>query len=266
MNALIIGCGWVGTIFAKELHRLNYEVHGTTTSAEKAYRMASVGMISYVLDFSQEHPPLDHILTSINFDLILVSVPAKKIETYTSCSAKFERLSTFLQTLKSNCVIYLSSVGIYPALNKIIHEYTVPADQLDTKLYHAEFILSSKLEKLNILRLGGIFGADRIPGKHFSGKVCKVGNQPANYIHVDDICNILLTLRKQEIQREILNAVSPSHPLKAAIISAMVAKYGFSPPIAFEDTEAEEQKKIVSSEKLIKRLNYTFLYKSPTDY
>lgn len=264
MNALIIGCGWVGTIFAEELRRLNYEVHGTTTSSEKARRMASGGMISYVLDFSQEHSPLDHILASINFDLIVVSVPAKKKETYTSCSAKFERLSAFLQTLQSNCVIYLSSVGIYPALNKIIHEHTVPADQLDTKLYHAERILSSKLEKLNILRLGGIFGSDRIPGKHFSGKVCNVGNQPANYIHVDDICNILRTLHKQEIRGEILNAVSPAHPLKADIISAMVAKYGFIPPIAFEDTK--EEKKIVSSEKLIERLDYTFLYKSPEDY
>lgn len=263
MKALIIGCGWVGNIFAKELHHLNYQVHGTTTSSEKAREMASDGIISYVLDFSQDSP-VDHILCSISFDLILVSVPAKKIEAFDSCAAKFERLSVFLQTLKSNCLIYLSSVGVYPAANKIIYEDTIPADQLDTKLYHAERVLSSKLRKLNILRLGGIFGFNRIPGKHFSGKICNVGRQPANYIHVRDICNILLTLRKLEIQGEIFNAVSPEHPLKTAIISAMVAKYGFPPPIAFEDTG--EQKKIISSERLIERLNYTFLYKSPTDY
>lgn len=264
MKALIIGCGWVGNIFAKELRHLNYQVHGTTTSTEKAREMASDGITSYVLDFSQEHPPLDHILCSISFDLILVSVPAKKIEAFDSCAAKFERLSAFLQKLKGNCMIYLSSVGIYPATNKIIYEDTIPADQLDTKLYHAEHALSSTLGKLNILRLGGIFGSNRIPGKHFSGKICNVGMQPANYIHVHDICNILLTLYKLEIQGEIFNAVSPEHPLKTAIISAMVAKYGFLPPTAFEDTG--EQKKIVSSEKLIERLNYTFLYKSPTDY
>lgn len=264
MKALIIGCGWVGNIFAKKLHHLKYQVHGTTTSIEKASKMASNGIISYVLDFSQEHFLPDHILSSMSFDLVLVSVPAKKREAFNSCASKFERLSVFLQTLKSNCIIYLSSVGIYPATNKIIYEHTIPTDQLDTKLYHAEHILSSKLEKLNILRLGGIFGSDRIPGKHFSGKICNVGMQPANYIHVNDICNILLMLYKREIQGEIFNAVSPEHPVKAAIINAMVAKYDFPPPTAFVDTE--EQKKIVSSEKLIEQLNYIFLYKSPRDY
>lgn len=264
MKALIIGCGWVGNIFAKELHHLNYQVRGTTTSSEKAREMASDGIISYVLDFSQEYPSLDHILCSISFDLILVSVPAKKIEAFDSCAAKFERLSAFLQKLESNCMIYLSSVGVYPAANKIIYEDTIPADQLDAKLYHAEQILSSKLNKLNILRLGGIFGYDRIPGKHFSGKVCKVGNQMANYVHVDDICNILLTVFQARLEGETFNAVSPDHPQKRAVIKAMVAKYGFLPPLAFDN--AEEQNKIVSSEKLIKQLHYKFLYSSPLTY
>lgn len=264
MNILIIGCGWVGTIFAKKLIKLNHHVHCTTTSPEKISRMKSDGMIAHHIDFSQDLTSHDSILSSTNFDLILVSVPAKKAENHDTCLVKFKNLGVFLQTLKSANTIYLSSVGIYPTIGQTICESNIPVDQLNAKLYQVEQILSSKLNKLNILRLGGIFGYDRIPGKHFSGKVCKVGNQMANYIHVDDICNILLTILQARLEGETFNAVSPDHPKKNAVIKAMVAKYGFLPPLAFDN--AEEQSKIVSSEKLIKQLHYKFLYPSPLTY
>lgn len=264
MKILILGCGWVGHIFAKKRIQHGDEVFASTTSPEKLAFMEEAGMTPYLIDFSNPSLPNESLLHSLAFDLVLISVPAKRREEYTSCMDKFKRVALFLQGIRFNTAIYLSSVGIYPATGQLISEMDIDSAQLDKKLYQAEQVLSQQVEGLNVLRLGGIFGSDRIPGKHFSNKVCAVANQKANYIHVDDIAEIVMKIYKKGIRDELFNAVSPHHPEKKEVILAMANKYHFALPSSFEN--AEGLSKIVSSQKLIDILSYNFLYPHPATY
>lgn len=263
MKVLILGCGWVGTIFAEKLIHSGHEVYATTTSSAKKDSLDKKKIISYLINFNDSPKSPDDDFPTF-FDLILISVPAAKKEVLTRCLSKFKQLSHFLQHIQHRCVIYLSSTGIYPYTDYLINEDNVPTTQLDNKLYQVEQYLKSTLTDLNILRLGGIFGYDRIPGKHFSGKVCAVANQLANYIHADDICHILLTIEQKNIKRQLFNAVSPKHPKKEDIILKMSNKYKFVRPSAFQDTKDSE--KMVSPKKLCDTLDYHFLYPDPLEY
>jgi len=262
MKVLIVGYGWVGNIFADTCIHAGWQVHATTTSVAKIVAMRQKGIHPYLIDFNdeQEHnPPLPSF-----FDLILISVSATKKEELTTCLQKFQQLATFLSKTNYSCAVYLSSTGIYPAVHFLIDETNILLEQLDNKLFQVEQLLLAKLKHLNILRLGGIFGYDRIPGKHFSNKICPVANQPANYIHVDDICSIIWQLYQQGITGQLFNAVSPVHPLKKILILEMAKKYNYTPPLDFQD--AAQAEKIVSSQKLISQLGYTFHYPDPLDY
>lgn len=264
MNVLLLGCGWIGNIFADKLLNLGHTIYATTTSPHKMGPLEAKGIKTFLIDFSQAQSLEGYALGLISFDLVLISVPAKKKEALATCLHKFQNLAFFLQKIKCRCVVYLSSTGIYPYVNYLINEKNTPAHQLDERLYQVEQLLSSNSPNLNILRLGGIFGYNRIPGKHFSRKNCPVANQPANYIHADDICAIILAITEQGLYHQLFNVVSPEHPLKRELIIKMAHKYDYALPLSFQDTK--DTAKIISSRKLIDSLNYTFLYPSPMDY
>lgn len=264
-KALIIGCGWVGIRFAQKLITIDFDVTATTTSDFKINTLNHLGVRAFLLDFSKEPiPEMENSVSNQLFDIVLISVPAKKREDFINCIKKFEGLSQFLQKIRAKSMVYLSSVGIYPTSPHPIGEMDIPNQLLDPKLYRAEQILTTAVAQLNILRLGGIFGDNRIPGRHFSAKRCEVGSQFANYIHVEDIHAIILSLYDEGIHGKLYNAVSPFHPQKKEIILQMVKKYGFALPSSFENRPFEH--KLVSSEKLITDLNYQFIYESPLDY
>lgn len=264
-KALIIGCGWVGFRFAQKLLTLNFEVTATTTSEHKINALEAEGISPLLLDFNFEtDSETVAVISSLHYDLVLVSVPAKKREHQQTCLMKFERLAKFLQKIQAKSIIYLSSVGIYPSAPYLINETNIPNSSLDPKLFQTEQTLAMRVNMLNILRLGGIFGDNRIPGKHFSAKVCEVGNQFANYIHLDDIMAIILCLYHQRIEGQLFNAVSPLHPSKKEITLQMAEKYGFAPPSSFENVSFD--KKVISPAKLISDLNYQFIYENPLDY
>jgi len=264
MKVLVLGCGWIGNIFADQLLKLGYAVYATTTSPNKMEALKEKGITAFLIDFNQPQSPEDYTLNHLSFDLVLISVPAKKKEMLATCLHKFKNLSSFLQKITYHCAVYLSSTGIYPYVDYPIEEENIPIRQLDEKLYQVEQLLSSHNPSLNILRLGGIFGYNRIPGKHFSGKNCPVANQPANYIHADDICAVILTIVRQELKHQLFNVVSPKHPLKKELIIKMARKYNYELPLSFQDTM--DIAKIVSSKKLTDTLSYTFIYANPLDY
>jgi len=264
MDVLILGCGWVGTIFAEKLIQQGCKVFASTTSPQKVEPMQEAGMTPYLIDFNNPALSRETFLSTMHFDLVLISVPAKRREEYATCADKFKRLSSFVENIHASSIVYLSSVGIYPATGQLIHEMDIPAEQLDKKLYQAEQTLLQQVKGLNILRLGGIFGYNRIPGKHFSNKTCPVADQRANYIHADDIFEIVMAIYRTKTSNQLFNAVSPHHPTKKEVILKMSTKYNFALPSSFEDVKGPD--KTVSSKKLVDILAYRFLYPNPIDY
>ena len=78
-------------------------------------------------------------------------------------------------------------------------------------------LLIEKLLKINqnpttILRLAGLFNAERHPGKWFANKVLSNPNAPVNLIHLDDCIGIIEQVIKKNIWEQTFNACTDEHP------------------------------------------------------
>lgn len=259
MDVLIVGCGWVGTYIATELISAGHRVWATCTSAEKAQLLEGRGMVSAVVDFDRqgELPKLGREV----FDVAVISVPITHKDSTGTVHRRFAGLIDFLDRFSFNQSFFFGSVGIYPKISATITETTFADADLEPKLRSGETALRAAYPNLNLLRLGGLFGLERVMAKHFVGKVCEIGYQTANFVHVVDIYGIVAAMIAAGSQGKTYNVVCPEHPLKKDVIAASAAKYGYGMPAAF--SEADKTAKVVSPERLIADLDYTFEYRSP---
>jgi len=262
MKVLIIGCGWVGTYVASRMRDEGHHVWATCRTPEKASELDHRGFQSYVVDFDRNEIISD--MGETTFDVVIISVPITHQVAFNIMTTRFERLVSFLKGLSFSQSLFFGSVGIYPKVNAVIAEDTFAADELDQKLWTGESMLRSAFSQLNVLRLGGLFGLERVLAKHFVGKVCEIGYQTANFVHVEDIYGIIRTMMEKQVQGMTYNVVCPEHPLKKDIIAASAAKYGYDLPTSFTDTD--QTAKMVSPKRLLVDLDYSFVYRSPLQF
>jgi nucleoside-diphosphate-sugar epimerase len=263
-KALILGCGWVGKITADLLLENKVEIWGTTTQKEKIEELPGTGIHPILLDLFNE----DDIeqacidLASQTFDLILISIPVKRNEDTQKCLRKFENLIELLTKITYKQIIYLSSIGIYEPINGTITEESAVKEK--ENIFLVQHYLKQQIPNLTILRLGGLFGFGRIPGRYFSNKTCAVGQEKANYVHGTDVARSIFQIWKMGISNRIYNIVAPSHPLKKDIYTVMAKKYNFPPPSLYiEETVFQKE---VSSEKLIQEVGFKFAISSPLKF
>lgn len=262
-HILVLGSGWVGTYCAQRFREeLGARVTVTTTTPEKRERFLDLGLPAFLVDFDKggsEVPP-DELAITV-FDILIISVPITRKDDLGTIQRRFKRLVTHLSRLRFKQAVFFGSVGVYPNVDALIHEDTFPDTALDQRLRYGETVLQKAFPDTNILRLGGLFGANRIFAKYFQGKVCTIGSQTANFVHVEDIYHILLALMDKEIVGATYNVVCPENPLKKEVIEASAAKYGFELPSRYDDTD--QTAKHVSCQRLLDELHYSFIYPSP---
>ena len=259
MDILMVGCGWVCTHMAARMLNGGHRIWATCTSEGKVRQLEEKGITATVADF--DRPDTVPELRCVAFDAVIISVPITRKDIEETIQRRFSRLADFLGRLSVKQSFFFGSVGIYPDVSATITETTFTDDRLDPKLLSGEQALRTVYPGLNVLRLGGLFGFERVMAKYFAGKSCQIGYQPANFVHVDDICRIVETMIAAGSEGKTYNVVAPEHPLKKEVIAASAAKYGYDLPAVF--TEAGRTAKVVSSERLITDLSYSFTYPSP---
>ncbi|MFZ4714280.1 MAG: hypothetical protein ACOYL6_11225 [Bacteriovoracaceae bacterium] len=129
-----------------------------------------------------------------------------------------------------------------------------------------EQFLQNHFPHLTLLRLGGLIGYNRHPGKFLSGKKDLLGkNHATNLIHRDDVMQIILELiQLAEIPVGSFDLVCDEHPSKEAFYS--LASSNLNLPLPKFKLDDVSQKKAISNQKIKDLLHYTFLFPSPLDY
>ncbi|NOR55024.1 MAG: hypothetical protein GQ531_02330 [Sulfurovum sp.] len=137
-------------------------------------------------------------------------------------------------------VILLSSISFYDGKTLVVQ---------------AESLVHSLHNDVVILRLGGLMGYDRIAGKYTAGKVL-TSDTRTNYIHRDDVLEIILCVIAKDLRGEAFKVVAPLQSTKKVLFDQNAEQFGF------EKTDflaGDEEGKVLSPKKLCERLGYTFL-------
>ncbi len=236
MKIGIVGCGWLGKPLAKKLCE-NFIVECFTRKEQN----------SNSLTYIYKPASGNHFW---NNDIIIVAISTK--DNYLKTLQKIADYTNPLST-----IILMSSTSVY-------REFDTEVDEKAniTKIglqKEAEDLMLKLRNNLVILRLGGLMGENRISGRWKN--ISKFSDGFVNYVHRNDVIEITKKLIENNIKNGIFNIVAPNYPLRSQVHKKNSEKFGFE----LGSFEGLTYRKVLSS-KIIKKLNYSFIYPNPLNF
>jgi len=245
VNISVLGCGWLGLPLATYLVDQGFTVKGSIRATEKKQLLQSKKIIPFLVDIDQgELIEADFLVANV----LIIAIPSKN-------SVGFQKLISQVEKSSIKKVIFISSTSVYHNSELLITE---AHKTLDTPLASIEkLFLNHSGFDTTILRFGGLFGESRNPGNFFkNGRIIKNPEGVINMIHQEDCIDIIHRIIEKGIENEVFNACADSHPTRRDFYTNVKRNLGFEAPV-FEENQPI-QKKIISSEKLKRKLNFTF--------
>ncbi|MEL6925735.1 MAG: SDR family NAD(P)-dependent oxidoreductase, partial [Bacteroidota bacterium] len=120
--------------------------------------------------------------------------------------------------------------------------------------------------KSTVLRMAGLAGGTRKPGRFLAGKKeLKNGSAPINLVHQVDCVAIAAGVIARGLWNETYNVVADEHPTRAIFYTYQALKEDLEPP-TFVKEDTEPNYKIVSNEKIKSALNYQLRHPDPMSF
>lgn len=242
----IIGCGWLGLRLAEHLSP-RFEIYTTTTSIDKKETLDAKGFHPTLVcftDYQQTEKTEWNIISDL--DIIIITIPfSEKTCCVSSLYNRTQNLHAFIGDFKG-LMFFMSSTSVYPDLEQEFVEEDVPLNQIS-----GERMMKGKFPQINILRLAGLMGDNRLLSNYNISNL----DVSVNHIHYVDICLVVEKMMALKSQSKVYNVVAPLHPSKSEVINAQKNK-----PYS---EESEPKGKRISSAKLIADLDFEFQYPDP---
>lgn len=270
----ILGCGWLGRPLGVHLVDQGREVRGSTTSPEKLDALRQDGIEPTLLRLD---PDLSGDDPAALFDgpvLVLNIPPPRGAEDVRVVHRRqIEAVRDAAVDGAVEWILFASSTGVYPNVEKTVREADCPPGRPESlpgsrratgeALLDVEGLLMETPEfDTTIVRLGGLYGGDRNPGRFLAGRTDVSRPQaPVNLIHRDDAVGVFGTLIDQDVRGEVFNACADEHPTREAFYGRAAKTAGLEPP-TFDESDTTTGKR-VSNDKLKKRCNYSFRHPDP---
>ncbi|WP_371374112.1 GNAT family N-acetyltransferase [Thalassotalea aquiviva] len=269
----IIGAGWVGKALAQALPRQQFSLLLTaTTSAGKAQLQAQgfqACQFKLPDDVLNENINVDTVAKLKQNDSVVICIPPKLKQGQSDYALKIKHLVDIFSQADSQIkhVILLSSTAVYNGLQGDVDESTelnVNASKVKHLQQAEQTLLTSNIDTKVVLRLGGLIGYNRHPGRFFSsGRPVPNPESVVNFIHRDDVVGVITKIlalsQAQQLPSkcQIINAVCPDHPKRRDFYQAAMAS--LQAPAAEFSAQQEQQGKCVQAP-ILKALGYSFLY------
>jgi nucleoside-diphosphate-sugar epimerase len=248
----VFGCGWLGFPLATSLIDKSYLVNGSTTSLDKMSTLVLSGIASFLIQLGDDFSG-DDIQLFLNADLLIINIPpGRRTEEADDYENKMLILAEEVKKSTIKKVIFISSTSVYPDINDLVDEtYDKMSESASAKrMLAAEQIIKSipKIQS-TIIRMAGLIGPNRHPGRFFSGKSnIPSGLSPVNLIHLEDCIGVIIFVIENNLWNQTFNAAAPSHPLKTDFYDLASQKYNGKSATFLQE---EGNYKIVDSVKII---------------
>jgi nucleoside-diphosphate-sugar epimerase len=260
-SVAIIGCGWLGLALTKQLITEKYRVAVTTQSVDKQNALLAKNIDTELLSLPV-NDPASVVLSAFNQETLVISITPQIRQGRSDYPEKVAQLVKMAELGKVKRIILLSSTAVYNGLSGTVDENS-PLDFSAEKvavIAGAEEAAQNFTGKTVVLRLAGLVGPERHPGRFLQGK--RVLAEPQafiNLIHQADVVGVLMNIITEHKYHGIYNAVSATETSKEHYYQAAANALGLPVP-EFSFETAMRFGKRINDEKLRNNLNYQFIY------
>lgn len=270
----ILGCGWLGHPLGQRLLGRDVSVRGSTTTPEKLDVLRADGIDPVLLTLDPDLSDQDPTPLFESPVLVLNVPPPRGVDDVRDRHARqIGAVRAAAAEGAVEWVLFASSTGVYPNVERQVTEADCPPGEPDAlpgprretgkALLDAEALLLEASDfDTTIVRLGGLYGSDRNPGRFLAGRT-DVGRPeaPVNLIHQDDAVGVFVTLLDQNIRGEVFNACADEHPSRRTFYTQAAEATGLEPPTF--DRSDTQRGKLVSNHKIKHRCDYSFQHPNP---
>ncbi|MDR9419573.1 NAD-dependent epimerase/dehydratase family protein [Gracilimonas sp.] len=259
-SLLIIGCGWVGKKLGQQLAKKGTIVYGTTRSSSNFSELSELDIKPVKLELPA--PSLSKIRLP-ETDSVLISISPGRGDDRSEYPKLMGQLAQVLAQRNTQVIMY-SSTSVYGNAKGEVKETDATSDpDSDNAIVAAEGELRKYVSDAVILRLAGLYGADRHPAKYMAGrKDISNGDAPVNLVHREDVIKATEMVIEKDIHNEIFNISAPIHPAKKEIYTTITERLEMKKP---KFLNGGGDGKVVSSDKVVE-LGFEFLHEEPLDF
>ena len=232
----VVGCGWLGLPLAQNLLAQGYRVLGTTTTPEQLPLLAVAGIEGRLVQLGSNFSAADEAslvqwLHQVNTLVINIPPRAAAAGGYPQLLRPLHR-AVAAAHIKS--VLFVSTSGVYPDEPRLMQETDAVSTRdaaSDVLRTEGHFVPRYGQWQSTVVRLGGLIGPDRPPGRFLAGRRnLPQGDAPTNLLHLTDAVGVLSTIIDQHIWGYTLNVCALTHPARREFYPAAAAYLGLEPP------------------------------------
>ncbi|WP_236702722.1 NAD-binding protein [Thalassomonas actiniarum] len=257
----IIGCGWLGMALATQLMKENIPVMATTTREEKAAELNQAGINSRVLQLPQVPSLLrEHDIFSCRQLVICITPQLKKGRV--DYPEKIAQLVAVAEKNDVEKIILLSTSSVYNGLEGEVFEQT----ELDISANKVAIVAQAEQSVLNfnglsaVIRLSGLIGPARHPGRFLAGKKDLANPDAAvNLIHQTDALGLISCLLKQKQAQGIFNGVANTRVSRQQFYQQAALALALPEPV-FNEQDRGITGKVINGDKGRRELSYQYRY------
>lgn len=251
----ILGLGWVGQVAAIELKNRGFSLWGTVSTYEKAKKMQSEGIFAYVLRL----PDPDAEFPGPTPTYMIYTLPPRGGQERSE--QMIRDAMRMAEAASVQGAIYLSSTSVYGAADGWVDE----SDAEEVTSRHSG-VMMKRLEDqwstasfpTTILRLGGLYGPGRSPGRFMRNRKISSPNQYVNMTAQKDVVKAIGRVLERELWGKTMNIISNNYQTRREFYGAQLGQAEFGEA---SDTDGKR----VSTARARKWLGTDFLAPEPPE-
>ena len=261
----IIGLGWLGLPLAKHLLKEGFDARGSKTLLPIRGVKSYEGVKAFHLEAIPEVVCLQPS-DLFDADVLIISIPPdrKRDDVEEFYPGQVHHISKFAMRYGVRRCLFTSSTSVYGDEAREVNEDS----ELNPTTYSGRAVVNAEMalkelwgDSCTILRLGGLMGPNRHPGRFFGDRNnVPGGSKPVNLVHLDEILGATQMILKEDLWGRVFNVVIPDHPTRAEFYPEAARLGNFDIPEFVDDAVGG---KIVNSS--LESVGYKFRYTSLLD-
>lgn len=263
----IVGLGWLGMPLALSLTARGWQVVGSKTTQDGVEAARMSGIESYALNLEPELAcDADDLDALMQADALVITLPARRSgpgETF--YRQAIQEIVDSALAYRIPRIIFTSSTSVYGDANGTVRETSArsPVTASGRVLKELEdWLHNLPGTSVDILRLAGLVGPGRHPGRFFAGKTAPDGQHGVNLVHLDDVISAITLLLQSPKGGHIYNLCAPQHPARSLFYPQMARQLGLATP-QFLDATDNGKGKIVDGNRICHELGFEYDYADP---